>query len=243
MTPTERFHKYKRLAFYALRKIWPDQARQLRSALKCGMEYEDFDQIALAELWRCCLKHDETQGEKGFRSFAIRSIRFAVLDAMRRKGSLIRYPDDMKERAEVEYFESNAPESNRGDGEVDLHSLIASTVNVERQVILKLTLEEKLSVLNPNERVIITCKLSGESQKDMERKGYSVNRQNYFIRKAYAKLGVERDRFGRKNKFIALYNEGKSQEEIMQALQIDKYSFWSYRKTYRNQLKERVTTC
>lgn len=243
MTPRERFDKYQRLAFFALRKVWPHQSQQRRAALANGMEYEDFDQIALTELWRCCLQHDEEQGERAFRTFVIKSIRFAVLDAMRRKGALIRYPDEIKERLQVVYFESHASETNRGGDVVDLHSLVESTVNIERQVLLKLTLEEKLSSLNPDERFIILCKLASQTQKDIELKGYSVARQNYFIRKAYAKLGIKRDRFGRKELFISLYNAGKTKEEIMKAMQIDKYAFWSYRKTYRNQLKENVAIC
>lgn len=243
MTPEERFNKYQRLAFFSLRLIWPDQGSQLRSALKHGMEYEDFDQIALAELWRCCLQHDEGQGEKAFRGFVIKSVRFAVMDVFRRKGSLIKYPDEMKDRAKIEYFESQAPENSGGSEEVDFHSMLPADTNVERQVLLKLSLEEKLSILNPHERLVICCKLAGESQKEIEKKGYSVPRQDYFVRKAYDKLGIKRDRSGRKDLFISLYNAGKSQDEIMRAMQIDKWSYGSYRKTYRDQLKERVSVC
>lgn len=238
MTPEERFNQYQRLAFFSLRLIWPDQAHQLRAALKHGMEYEDFDQIALAELWRCCLQHDEDQGEKAFRGFVVKSVRFAVMDVFRRKGSLIKYPDEMKERAQIDYLESKAEAD-----ELDFHNLIPANTDVERYVLLKLTLEEKLSVLNPDERLVIRCKLAGESQKDIQEKGYSVPRQNYFIRKAYDKLGVKRDRSGRKDLFISLYNAGKSQDEIMRAMQIDKWSFRNYRKTYRDQLKEKSSIC
>lgn len=243
MTPEDRFNKYQRLAFYALRLIWPQQERQRRAALINGMEYEDFNQIALTELWRCCVQHDESEGEKGFREFAIKSIRYALLDVFRRKSSLIKYPDDVKERAEVHSFESPAPETGRGGDPVDMHSIIPSSTNVERQVILKLTLEEKLSVLNPNERFIIRCKLVGQTQKEIENDGYSVERQNYFIRQAYKKLGIKHDRSGRKDLFISLYNAGKSQDEIMRALQIDKFTFRNYRKTYKTQLNAGASVC
>lgn len=238
MEPKERFEKYRRLAYFAIRKVWPEQSRQRSAANRIGMDYEDFDQIALCELWRCCLNF-EGDSEKGFREYAIKSIRFSLIDELRRRSSLIKYSDSEKQRAEILSFDAPAPaeKSNRG-GTVDLNSLIdGGGQSVEAQVIRKLTLEDRLSVLNQDERLIISCKIASYTQKDLEKMGYSIDRQNYFIRKAYQKLGIVRNRSARKDLFIALWNAGKSQEDIMKTMHIDKFSFRSYRKTYRDQLK------
>lgn len=131
-----------------------------------------------------------------------KSIKFALLDLVRRNGSLIKYSDDIKERAEIIYFEKPAPENNRGGGEIDLYSLIDSGRSVENKVITKITLEEKLSVLKEKEKQIIIYKLAGLPRKEIESRGMTLQVQNHNIRTAYEKLGISRKVYNYKSKAV-----------------------------------------
>lgn len=196
MDPIDRFNQHQRFAFFVLRLIWPDQARQKAAAQKAGMDYEDFDQIALAELWRCCLNFDDGNDTQ-FRAYVKKSIRLSLLDEMRRRGSLLKYSYDNMEHAAVIHFEKPAPSSKRGGSNVDMHALIDDGKSVENYVVTKITLEERLSVLNEKERKVILYKLASLSQREIAARGINIPLQDHYIRTAFKKLGIERKQYQR----------------------------------------------
>ena len=123
-----------------------------------GMEFSDLEQIAAMELWRVCQRFKD-EGEATFAHYAITCIKYRILCEVRRKGHLIRVPDERAGRPEP-YQMENLDKPIFEDGQKRmLHEYIPSKADVEEIVIKKLTLEEKLSRLNPSERTLIYMKL------------------------------------------------------------------------------------
>jgi RNA polymerase sigma factor (sigma-70 family) len=186
MEPLKRYEENEGLCFFVINNVlYGSAARASKVAKDNGMELQDFDQIAKMTLWNCC--NSFAGPDKAFSSYAVKSIKFAVLDAIRRKSSIIKYGDDIKERAGIVSMELPITE----DGS-PLQEILGDGVDLEKRVVMKITLEERLSVLSENERNVIVSKIYGVSESAIIQKfGYTKPRIDYYKRMALKKLGID----------------------------------------------------
>lgn len=189
MNANDRFELNKGLVRFVINDVlFGSAVRAAQVAHKIGMELCDFDQTASLALWHCCLNFEGP--DKAFSTYAVKTLKFSILDLIRRKSSIIKYGDDIKERASVTSIELAITE----DGS-SLHEIIPSGEDVESEVIQKVTLEERLSVLNENERNVIYLGIQGVSKQAIIYKfGYTVPRFDYYRRKALKKLNIPSSR-------------------------------------------------
>lgn len=225
------FHENQKLIYQAIYSQYGSQGAIERIAKKYGMDFSDVEQIGAETLYKCCLRFQE-QGESTFANYAIRNIQMQIQTEFRRRGEMVRIPDEKRKDIKHEYQSLDTP---LGDTDETFASLLPSTVNVEKKVIRKITMEEKLETLKEIEREVILLKLNGKTEKEIAKKlGKSTGAiQMTFIR-GLKKIDPNYSRQVKNlmKEFTELYSQGKSKEEIMKKLEINDKAFTNYKYRY-----------
>ena len=157
MTPEQIFDNYKYVVKLTVDRMYKNEHQAASVAKNYGLDYQDLLQIGYMELWHMALKHDTKH--LNFFGYATTAIRFSLIEATARKGSLVKLP--VKGRQEIR-------DRLVFDNVEDRDDLLPDSQNVERYVINKLILEERLSLIkNPINVTIVKLSAVGYSDKEI----------------------------------------------------------------------------
>lgn len=219
-----------RLAYFTLYKVFGDRRQVEEVARKHNMEFDDLAQVAMIELWEC--KKRYVPGEATFKHYAIESIRYKLFAELRRRSALIRIPEEKRHEVRISY-ESLDKEVHSDTGKTAAF-YIPSRQNVEKTVIRKMILEEKLNMLTSFQRSIIELQLEGKTNKEIALNlGSTTGSVNANASSALKKVNPERKRIRKlSGEFAALMDQGAEQEEIMKRLHLTPTQFRNYKYRY-----------
>lgn len=235
----EKFLSNYKLIYQAIYSLLGGRKNAEIYAEKHGMEFSDLEQIAAEMLWKACQSYKEN-GTATFAYYVIVCIQKRILSEARRRGHLIRVPEERSGRPDPYEMENlDKPLFDTGQKRM-LYEVIPSDMNVEQIVVQKLTLEEKLQQLKREERIVVCMKLDGYTEKEIARKlGKTTNAVQMILQRALNRLNSKREK--RKNlmsEFIKLYEAGASREEIMKTLGINDIAYRNYKYRYHKQQRE-----
>jgi RNA polymerase sigma factor (sigma-70 family) len=157
MTPEELYTNYEKIVYKSLH----EQIKYpLAFCKKKGFDMEDLEQYGRVALWNAALKCDNVES---FGSYAYRAVAGAYKDLIfhMRPVFLIRLPyhNTHEEREEVvSYLSTDWEDKESGLGLLDA---LPSPNNVERHVVKKLELEDKLGAMTEKQAKYITAFISG----------------------------------------------------------------------------------
>lgn len=202
-------------------------------ASRYGIGFDDLVQIARLALWEALRTYDADRGDMTLESFAcyvIRNRLESYIDKLkryaRRNGN---YPGSLNEKLES------------GDEVGELHP---SPINVERAALRSVILDEAVRPFTQRQREIFSLRLKGFSYQEiadllgLKSCGDLHTQLERAVKKIDPSFTLKRDvRRGNVGEtFVRMYNEGRSKEEIIEALQIKAVTFKAYKSQFKEQL-------
>jgi RNA polymerase sigma factor (sigma-70 family) len=225
------FEENRKLIYRAIYSKYKTHEAVERIARKYGMDFEDVEQIAAETLYKCCLRFKET-GEATFAHYAITTIQQQIYTEFVRRGEMVRIPHEKRKDIKHEY---TSLDLQLGDTEETFLGLLPSNFNVEKRVIRKITLEEKMNMLKENERKVIMMKINGKTEKEIaETLDRSKSSVQMLLIKGLKRINPNYNKQVKNlmKEFTELYDQGKRKEEIMDALKITAKAYTNYKYRY-----------
>jgi RNA polymerase sigma factor (sigma-70 family) len=227
------FEENRKLIYAAINSLFGNELFARKIANKHHMEFADFEQIGAEALYKCCMRFEE-DGEGTFANYAIVSIKKTIQAECRRRGELVRRPEN-KQR-EIKHSYDSLDRSVMEDGkEKPVYEYIPTNTNVEKHVIKKITFEEMMNSLKDVEREVLLMKLNGDSEKDIANTiGKSVRAVQSITNRALRKINpnYEKQTKNQMVEFTELFSKGTSKEEIMKQLEITNKAYTNYKYRY-----------
>jgi RNA polymerase sigma factor (sigma-70 family) len=164
MNPEELFNENYYIAETTVKKLFGDP-RYI--AKKHGVSLEDLHQYAREALWEASLAFDNTKGNRTFRNFAITSIRWHLIERLRRdckkfsfRGTGIK-PRDIVDKLNV--VSLDAKPTFAEDEDSTYYDVVRNNFDTESEVFGNL-LEDKMNELFPPRTVeFVKLKLKGKT--------------------------------------------------------------------------------
>lgn len=210
-----------------------------RVANQYNMDFDDFVQIGAMALWKACNKYQD-EGEASFAHYAITWIKSSIMTEIKRRGYLIRYPEQKLKDIKKYEFDSLDREAFEDGQKRMVKEIIPSNLSVEKQVIRKIEFYEKLRKVNDRQQKIILMRLSGASEQEIATSlNITLKAVQASLQRALKKISPQREkRVNLAKDFNKLYEQGKTKEEIMSKLNINAAAYRNYKYRYN---KGRVT--
>lgn len=162
-SPLDTFNKHQYVIKLGVDNFFGSTPKAERIARKYGMELEDLYQSAATVVWELALKHNGT--ESNFYKYAQSSIRYKMLNVTKENISVIKFPrkdaQELHKNTTINWIEQEIDEG------ITLLDVLSSPTNTERYVINKISLEERLNKLKPDQRKVIKLLLKGMTEKEI----------------------------------------------------------------------------
>lgn len=228
---SDEYDKHHKLVYVAIYSLYKNHKTAENIAKENYMEFDDLVQIGNIVLLGCIKNNDNKTAS--FAHYVITSIKREIFFTLKYRGSLIAVPwntqEEKKDLLSLDYEAEN---------DETFLDFLPITNNVEKSVIKKITLEEKLNCLNDKYRQVISYKLKGLNDIEIAEIFGTTNRAiSLVVNKALKKINPEAKMQRRMMvDFIELYELGLSKQEIMKKLQITPEKYRNYKWRYKKKV-------
>lgn len=177
MTKLEKFDKYKNLVHGAINHFFGSEVSIERKYKSFGIVYDDLAQIGFMYLWEIL---DKLNDDDCPSAYIYRGVWMAIRNYMRRKGALIKMPEDRKYDCVWSSYNQTMDDDN------ELSSFLVDECETYEQVENKVFFEQIMGYLKNDDAELLLYRLKGMTQQQtaerigITRQGIQAREQRVF---------------------------------------------------------------
>ncbi|MGG0258443.1 sigma-70 family RNA polymerase sigma factor [Bacillus mycoides] len=158
MTPEELFEEKQHLVIAAIKQRFGSMLRAKQIAEMNNMELDDLIQVGRMQLWELCLKYNPEK-VKTFKKYTMTHMKWRMSDEIHTKGTPFKVTrwTNAEERNQIDTQSIDLHK----DGEIATNFFAVSPIDVEKEAMVSIQYQEAMSVLNEEEKIILTKKVYG----------------------------------------------------------------------------------